>query len=142
MRLISVVAATVVLSASVSAYEVPWQRLRDSCDAYLQNCVSKSDAQSLVNKLNGRVRQKISDNPDNSEDVAMRNIMLDWAAGASGDLQKKKPDTIKQACCYFVIFHDKGFDVPHQIREQLTQGNVDEILQYLDDEVAKASKKK
>jgi hypothetical protein len=137
----TVVMAAAALCGSVSAYEVPWQRLRDSADAYLQTCVSKSDAQSLASKLTSRVNQKLSDNPDNSEDVAMRNIMLDWAVGATGDLTKKKPDAVRQACYYFLIFHDKGFDVPRQIRDQLTEGNVKEIIQYLDDEVAKAKKK-
>jgi hypothetical protein len=141
MRLLSLVVTSVVLSASVSAYDVPWQRLRDSADAYLQHCVSKSESDSLASKLNSRVRQKLSDNPDASEDVAMRNIMLDWAAGATGDLAHKKADAVNQACYYFVVFHDKGFDVPHQIRSQLSEGNVKEIMQYLDDEVAKHKKK-
>jgi hypothetical protein len=39
-----------------------------------------------------------------------------------------------------VISFEKGFDVPHQIRAQLTPENVKDILDYLNDEIAKVAK--
>jgi hypothetical protein len=121
-------------------YEIPFEQIRDTCNEYLEKCVEKTEVQQLKSKLDRRVKQRVSDNPDQSDDVAMRSIMLDWAASASGDLDKRKPDAVKQACCYFVISFEKGFDVPHQIRAQLTQENVKDILDYLNEEIAKVAK--
>jgi hypothetical protein len=121
-------------------YDIPFQQIRDTCNEYLEKCVDQSEVQQLKSKLNRRVKQRVSDNPDQSDDVAMRSIMLDWAAGASNDLDKRKPDAVKQACCYFVISYEKGFEVPHQIRAQLTPENVKDILDYLNEEIAKVAK--
>ena len=140
MRKVLFVLIAAAFSLSAHAYEVPWQRLHDACDQYLQVCVAKSDVTAMDSKLKSRVRQRVADNPDQADDVAMRSIMLDWAASNQKSLEKKQADVIRQACFYFLIFHEKGFDVPHQIREQLTQGNVNEMLEYLDGEVAKKKK--
>ncbi len=134
------VTAAAALCVSAHAYDVPWQQLHDSAEAYLNTCVSKSEVDSMASKLRSRVNQKISDNSDLSEDIAMRNIMLDWAAGATKSIAHKEVPAVKQACYYFLIFHEKGFDVPRQIRDLLTAGNVKEMIEYLDDAVAKQKK--
>ena len=127
-------------AAKAPEYEIPFQQIHDTCSSYLEACVPKSDVEQMAKKLEHRVKQRTSDNPDQSDDIAMRSIMLDWAAGANGDLEKKKPDAIKQAAYYFVIFFDKGFDVPHQIRAQLSEENVKDILEFLNEEIAKVTK--
>jgi hypothetical protein len=121
-------------------YEIPYQVLHDTCSSYLENCVPKSDVDQLAKKLERRVKQRTSDNPDQSDDIAMRSLMLDWAAGANKDLENKKPDAVRQAAYYFVIFFEKGFDVPHQIKAQMSEENVREILDYLNEEIAKVTK--
>ncbi len=71
------------------------------------------------------------------EDRAMRDIMLDWAAGASKKLESKDRAAITQACFYFDKFISKGYLIPGQIRERLTVEKARKLIEYLESEVAK-----
>ncbi len=136
MKIAAAFGLAVLMSCSAWAEDVPWQKLRDTSDRYLEACVPASDVQSMKKKLTQRVQQRLSDNDALVEDNIMRDLMLDWAFANEGRIKKREKDAVKQACLYFVLFHDKGWNMPAQIRDQMTPGNVKDILEYLDKEIA------
>ena len=140
MRSLSIVVVLLLSGFAANAYEIPFGQLRETCDKFLKTCVETSVSDQIAKKLASRVRQRLADNPDQADDVAMRSIMLDWAAGASKDLENRKPDAVNMACYYFTIFYDKGFDIPHQIRDQLDEATVTDILGYLNERIDETNK--
>jgi hypothetical protein len=121
------------------AWTIPWDTIKVAAQRYLDTCVSAKDKETLRKQLKSRTEDKVHDTGW-SEDTAMRVIMLDWAADHAGELRKKKPKAIAQACYYFVIFRDKSYDIPLQIRERLDKKDVDDMLKHLNDEADKAAK--
>jgi hypothetical protein len=121
-------------------FQIPWDKLKDTSQRYLNACVETKTAAKMAKKFKERVEQKIQDSGWD-EDTCMRTIMLDWAAGSRGDLQKKEPKTVAQACFYFVVFMDKGYFIPGQIRDSLTQDAVKEILEHLEQEIKAGQKR-
>lgn len=127
-------------SSSAFTYEPPWAQLRDIAARYLDTCVEKKDIEKRHKKFRSVVEGRLSENDSLSEDGVMRSVMLDWAAGAKNKIKKKERDAIVQACYYFVVFYDKGYDIPQLIRAELTEKVVAEIIEYLDAEIAKGKK--
>jgi len=121
-------------------YRIPWDQLKDSAQRYLAACVRPETRTKMAKKFKNNVEQRVQDTGWD-EDTAMRTLMLDWAAGNRGKLERKEPESVAQACFYFVAFLDKGYDVPGQIRESLTSKTVAEILDYLEKEVKTGAKR-
>jgi len=141
MRIVCV-AGVVLLAASAQCkedYQIPWDKLKDTAQRYLEACVKPETRAKMAKKLKDRTEQKMQDSGWD-EDTCMRTIMLDWAAGNRGSLERKEPKAIAQACYYFVVFTDKGYFIPGMIRSSLTPKVVDEILEHLEKET-KAGKK-
>lgn len=134
------IAAIPALARESGEPDVPWEKLRDTAQRYLDACCPPSTTQRMSKKMQQVVDQRMRDNDTLSEDVCMRSIMLDWAAGNEGNLKRKEKDAVEQACFYFVNFYDKGYDVPQQIRAKLTHETVKEILDHLEGEIARAGK--
>lgn len=126
--------------AGSDTYQIPWDQLKDASQRYLKACVETKTVAKMAKKFKERVEQKIQDSGWD-EDTAMRTIMLDWAAGSSGSLERKEPKTVAQACFYFVVFMDKGYFIPGQIREALTPKVVQEILEHLEQEIKTGQKR-
>lgn len=115
-------------------YQVPWDKLRDTAQRYLEACVKPETRAKMAKKLKDCTEQRMTDSGWD-EDTCMRTIMLDWAAGNQGKLKRKEPKAIAQACFYFVTFRDKGYFIPGQIRAALTEDAVDEIFKHLEGEI-------
>ncbi|MCW8133679.1 MAG: hypothetical protein KIS92_25260 [Planctomycetota bacterium] len=126
--------------APASTYAVPYPDLRAAAQDYLNACVPAKDVEAMAKKLKQQVETKVSDQGID-EDRAMREIMLDWAAGNESKIRKKDPKAIRQACFYFIKFIDKNFAMPWQIRDNFTEENVNKILEYLREEAKKAGGK-
>ena len=118
--------------------DIPWDKLRDTANRYLDACSTPKDVAGMQKKFKQRIKQRMEDSDTLGEDSIMRSLMLDWAAGNTAKIKRKEKETITQACFYFVTFIDKGFLVPVQIREQLTPDNLKEIFNHLEGEIAKA----
>lgn len=118
-------------------YRIPYPDLRAAAQDYLDACATAKDVESMAKKLKQQVETKAND-MGIDEDRAMREIMLDWAAGNEGKIRKKDPKAIRQASFYFVKFIDKNFAMPWQIRQNLNAENVKKILDYLREETQKA----
>jgi len=140
----SAVFPTLFLLASLARcgeeYQIPWDRLKDAAQRYLDACVRPETRAKMARKFKDRTEQRVQDTGWD-EDTAMRTIMLDWAAGNRGKLERKEPQAVTQACFYSVTVLDRGYFVPGQIREALTPKVVAEILEYLAKE-AKAGEKR
>ncbi len=122
--------------------DIPWGKLQDTANRYLEACSTPKDVASMTKKLRQRVQQRTQDSETLSEDSIMRALMIDWAASNIGKIKRKERETVTQACFYFVTFIDKGFLVPQQIRMQLTPETQKEIFDHLEGEIAKAKEKK
>ncbi|MCY3021413.1 MAG: hypothetical protein NTW87_20555 [Planctomycetota bacterium] len=122
-------------------YQIPWDSLRETAQRYLDALVAPKDVATMAKKLKDRTQERMHD-MDLDEDSAMRSLMLDWAAGNQGKLKRKESKAIAQACYYFVIFMEKGYFLPGQIRSELNEKNVDEILKHLNEQIEKAQKTK
>jgi hypothetical protein len=122
--------------------EIPWDKLRDTANRYLDACTAPKDVENMRKKFKQRIQQRMQDSDTLGEDSIMRALMLDWAAGNTGKIKRKERDAVTQACFYFVTFIDKGFLVPVQIREQLTPDALKEIFEHLEGEITKAKEKK
>lgn len=141
----AVFAAALVLFASViaqpaaraeSEYQIPYQRLRDAAQKYLDACVSPKDVAKMEKKLKDRVDTRVQDQGVDRERAA-REIMLDWAADNRGKLEKKDSKAIAQACFYFVIFVDRNYLMPGHIRSALDEDTCNKIIDHLEKEAAK-----
>lgn len=138
--LLAITAALFCASMNAADYEVPWGRLRDIAAKYLETCVDPKDVAKRQKKFNSLVEQRLSESDSASEDGVMRSMMVDWAAGAKGKIKKKERDAVTQACFYFVVFYDKGYDIPQLIRAEMTEKVVGEIIEHLEGEIAKGKK--
>jgi hypothetical protein len=125
--------------ARAEAYEIPLEDLRDTAHRYLTACVSSTEQSSMARKFSTSVKRRVEEN-DANEDTAMRAVMLDWAIGAKTSLKKRETNSVRQACFYFVAFIDRGYDMPQQVRAELTENNVKDILQHLKAEIQKHDK--
>jgi len=115
-------------------YQIPWDKLRDTARRYLDACVSPKAQAKMAKRLKDRTEQRVEDSGWD-EDTAMRTIMLDWAAGNRGKLECKEPEAMAQACHFLVVFVDKGYLIPGQMRASMTPKVVDELLEYLEKEI-------
>ncbi|HYF49430.1 MAG TPA: hypothetical protein VEJ63_08495 [Planctomycetota bacterium] len=141
MRPLAAIALALVLCATASMaeeYQIPWTTLRDVAQRYLDACVEPKELKSMEKKLRQRVEQRMQDNDTLGEDVVMRSMMLDWAAGNQRRIERKEKDAVRQACYYFVVFYDKGYNIPAVISDQLSPENVKEINAYLEEQIAAA----
>jgi hypothetical protein len=129
--------AAACLYGDEAEYRIPYTELRTAGQEYLDACATAKEVDAMAKKLKQQVETKAQD-AGIDEDRAMREIMLDWAAGNEGKIRKKDPKAIKQACFYFVKFIDKSFAMPWQIRQNLNEENVKTILDYLREETQKA----
>lgn len=138
-------AAALVLLASFAVqpparaedgYRIPYQRLRDAAQKYLDACVAPKDVAKMEKKLKDRVDTRVQDQGVDRERAA-REIMLDWAADNRGKLEKKDPKAIAQACFYFVIFVDRNYLMPGHIRAELDEETCNKIIDHLEKEAAK-----
>jgi hypothetical protein len=136
MRIVASFAVATLLCCATRAEDVPWDKLRDAANRYLEACVPAKEVQSMNKKLKQRVEQRMSDNDGALEDNTLRDLMLDWAFANESRIKNRDREAVKQACLYFVIFHDKGFSMPAQIRDQLTPDAVTDILEYLEEQIA------
>jgi hypothetical protein len=136
MKIAASIAITALLCCAVRAEDVAWDKLRDAANRYLEACVPAKEVQSMNKKLKQRVEQRMNDNDGALEDNIMRDLMLDWAFANETRIKNNDREAVKQACLYFVIFHDKGFSMPAQIRDQLTPDAVKDILEYLEEQIA------
>ncbi|MGD0091033.1 MAG: hypothetical protein ABSE73_14035 [Planctomycetota bacterium] len=131
-------AAALFLAAAAAQcgeeYQIPWDRLKDAAQRYLAACVSSKAQAKMAKKFKERTQQRVQDTGW-SEDTAMRTIMLDWAAANRGKLERKENEAVAQACFYLVVFLDKGYLFPGQMRAALTPNVVDDILEFLEKEI-------
>ena len=130
----SAIALFLAAAQCAEEYSIPWDTLKDAAQRYLAACVSAKTQAKMARKFKDRVEQRVQDTGW-EEDTAMRTIMLDWAAGNRGKLERKEPEAVAQACFYLVVFLDKGYFVPSQIRSSLTPKVVNEILEFLEKEI-------
>ncbi len=121
-----------------STYQIPYQELKAAAQAYLAAACPPKRQRYMIKKLKDSVEQKLLDNAHLSEDSAMRSIMLDWAADNQKHIRRKESKAVFQACYFFIIFTDKGFELSWQFREALDEEACTEILKYLREETAKA----
>ncbi|MCW8129767.1 MAG: hypothetical protein KIS92_05380 [Planctomycetota bacterium] len=137
--LLSMTAAVALMAgAQASASEeLPYAEIKAACQKYLSVYATAKDMKSMEHKLRSQVETKVSDQGID-EDRAMRDIMLDWAAGASSRLESKDRAAITQACFYFVKFIEKGYLIPGQIRERLTVEKAHKLIEYLESEASKS----
>lgn len=144
-KAVSAAAALVLLASFISqpsaraeeGYRIPYQRIRDAAQKYLDACVSPKDVEKMQKKLKDRVDTRVQDQGIDRERAA-REIMLDWAADNRGKLEKKEPKAIAQACFYFVIFVDRNYLMPGHIRAELDEETCNKIIDHLEKEAAKA----
>lgn len=138
-------AAVFVLLASFAApsqaraedgYRIPYQRIRDAAQKYLDACVTPKDVAKMEKKLKDRVDDRVHDQGVDRERAA-REIMLDWAADNRGKLEKKDPKAVAQACFYFVIFIDRNYLMPGALRAELDEDTCNKIIDHLEKEAAK-----
>lgn len=132
--------AAMMLSASVSAKDLPYQDMRDACSNYLSAYADQKQMNSMKKKLMDQVDTKRSDE-GSSEEEAMAKILLDWAAGNAKRLENKDRAAMIQASYYFVLFVDKGYKVPGVMEERMTVGNMQKWIAWLNEESAKVSNK-
>ena len=128
------VLGTTTFAASNSG--IPMGEIRQACEKYLDAYATAKDVKKMAKKLRDRIDTKVEDQGID-EDTAMRHIMLDWAAGNAKRLESREAKTIKQACFYFIRFHDKGYQIPGQLREQLTAENSRKLIDWLETEAGK-----
>jgi len=126
--------------ASDDNYQVPYEEIRAASEKYLAANVSRGDLAKMEKRLKDSVETMMDDTGCGREQ-AMRDLMFNWAADHQGAVKRKEKDAIRQACFYFIKFIDLGYDMPWQIREQLTPENVKEILDYLNGNSVKDEKK-
>jgi hypothetical protein len=141
LRLIKASALVVIcatfLSGSAFAEsepEIPWDKIKDSAERYLEKCVAKSERDAMARKMEQHIKQRVADTGVDA-DQAAREIMFDWAASNRGSLKKKDPVAIAQVCYYFVSFMEKGFLISSKIRESLTPSLVTKIVNYLEEQI-------
>lgn len=131
---------TLLCGAARAEENVPWNRLCDLAAKYLDVCSDPKDVAKCRKKLDGIVEQRLLENESASEDSVMRSLMLDWAAGARAKIKKKEHGAVVQACFYFVIFQEKGYNMPGMIGSEMTDKVVREISEFLEGEIQKAGK--
>lgn len=138
----TIVLATLILlcSGARAADEVPWDRLCNLAAKYLEVCSDPKEVAKCDKKFRARVEQRLLENDSASEDGVMRSMMLDWAAGARNKIKKKDHDAVVQACFYFTVFREKGYDMPGMIGSEMTDKVVREISEFLEGEIAKGKK--
>jgi len=125
-------------SGSIHAedFQIPWTRLREVAQRYLDACVDAKDVKSMEKKLRQRVEQRMQDDDTMGEDVTMRSLMLDWASANGARIMRQEKDAVRQACYYFIIFNEKGYNIPAVISDQLTENAVREINEHLEEQIA------
>lgn len=116
---------------------LPMEELQAASRRYLDAFTTRPEEAKMQKKLDRRVKTKMSDNASMTEDRAMREILFDWAFDNEGPVRRKEPAAILQACFYFQIFQQRRFELPNQIRSRLTRRDCDEMVKFLDDEIAK-----
>jgi len=138
----TLILATLILlcAGARAADQVPWDCLCDLAAKYLEVCAEPKDVAKCDKKFRSLVEQRLLENDSASEDGVMRSLMLDWAAGARNKIKKKERDAVIQACYYFTIFRDKGYDMPGMIGKEMTDKVVREISEFLEGEIAKGKK--
>jgi len=107
---------------------------------YLDVCAQPQDVAKCQKKLRSIVEQRLQESETASEDAVMRSLMLDWAAGARKQIKKKEHGAIVQACYYFTVFQEKGYNMPGMIGSEMTDKVVQEISEFLEGEIAKGKK--
>ncbi|MBI3828345.1 MAG: hypothetical protein HY291_02440 [Planctomycetes bacterium] len=136
LTMTAAVALLSVFQASAADEQLPYEEIRAACQKFLAAYASPKDQKAMENRLKSQVQTKVSDQGID-EDRAMREIMLDWAAGAAKKLESKDRAAITQACFYFEKFITKGYLIPGQIRERLTVEKARKLIEYLESESAK-----
>ncbi|MBE7463351.1 MAG: hypothetical protein HS116_07590 [Planctomycetes bacterium] len=116
---------------------LPMEELQAASRRYLDAFATRPEEAKMQKKLDRRVKTKMSDNASMTEDRAMREILFDWAFDNEGPVRRKEPAAILQACFYFQIFRQRRFELPNQIRSRLTRRDCDEMVKFLDEEIAK-----
>jgi hypothetical protein len=137
--LTSVTLAAALLGAralSAGEQRLPYEEIRAACEKFLRAYSSEKDRAKMAKKLKMQVETRVADTGVD-EDRAMRDLMLDWAAGNASRLERKERGAIVQACFYFMRFIDKGYLMPGQIRERLTVAKAHELIDYLETEAVK-----
>src|SRR5258708_9970794 len=117
----------ILCSARAAEDEIPWHKLKQAAERYLDTCVTKQDRKAMAKDMDARIEQRVQDTGAGAEQAA-REIMFDWAADNSDNVAQQEQKAVAQVCYYFVLFTKKGFIVSHQIRERLTPPICDEIL--------------
>lgn len=125
-----VMAISVAMAEEAKKQEIPWADIKDACNAFLERCSSKEETKAILSRLYVNAKTKMDDQGID-EDRALREIMLDWAAGNSAAASNKERKAMVHASVYFILFVDKGYDVPWQIRDRLTPENVDGLIKFL-----------
>ena len=137
---VMMVAFTMMLSLSnASAKDLPYTDMRNACKNYLNAVASPKDLNAMGKKLMVQVETKQADQ-GSTEEEAMSQILLDWAAGNAKRLEAKDKATMIQASYYFVLFVDKGYSVPGVMEERMTVGNMTKWINWLNEEAAKNGK--
>ncbi len=118
--------------------QLPWAEIKSACGRFLDTFSSAKELAAMQKKLKQQVQTKVQDRGID-EDQAMRDIMLDWAAGNQKRLETKERQAIKQACFFFVQFIEKGYQIPGQMRDRITVESAQKLIAHLEKEVAKGS---
>ena len=131
--------STVLLAGATSAAASqqdapdPYSKMNTAAKAYLDAKCSAPKLKAMRAKLATRIKQKLEDNELLREDTVMRDVMLNWAAGAQKRIKAKDPDAITQACFYFVLLDERGLRMPWQLRHKLTPKVCKDLTDYLYD---------
>lgn len=137
MIIIACLAFSVAIAEEGIAQPIPLKEIRAACLEYLAAFATGKEVQAMEKRLAMQVETKVADS-GMDEDRAMREIMLDWAAGNSQKLEQGDRQTMVQACFYFAKFIQKGYDVPNQIRSRLTPDESQKFISWLKSEAQKA----
>ncbi|MCZ7645085.1 MAG: hypothetical protein M5U26_07340 [Planctomycetota bacterium] len=117
--------------------DLQWPEMDAACDKYLNAFATPKELEKMDRRFKSRVQSKVESNPAMSDDRASREIMFDWAFDNEGKIRGKEPKTILQACYYFHIFRQRNYSLPGQLRSRLNRENVQEMIDYLNEQVAK-----
>ena len=80
-------------------------------------------------KWSERVETMIQDKNAGDEESALKRVVFDWCADNGEKWRQEIPIKDKlQMCRYYLICRSKGYAMPYQIEEQLTDENLEKFM--------------
>ena len=123
------------LAWGACAAEFTWddwvKQMEEPCTAYVKAQAKAGQSRAWEKKIDEKIKQKVADNAALNESSAFQAIILDWFNDHEGSLRSEDPESILEACLFFLRCIRTGTPPPPNMRNRLTRVSADELLDVL-----------